>query len=198
MADTPIADFPAATAATGGDFYGIQGGADKKFTQSAAGAALNEAADAAAQRTALGLGTAAEDDTGDFATAAQGATADAALPATSAAAASSIVVKATSGSYTVGTTSALELRGGVIYVTGAGTITIPAVAAGVSFTVITIGAVAVSIDPNASDLIYLDGTALDDGDKITNLSTAGDIAVITYYDATGWHATTNGWTDGGA
>jgi hypothetical protein len=58
--------------------------------------------------------------------------------------------------------------------------------------------VAVSIDPNASDLIYLDGVALDDGDKITNLSTAGDIAVLTYYDATGWHASTNGWTDGGA
>jgi hypothetical protein len=105
-------------------------------------------------------------------------------------------VKVTSGNYTVGTTSAQELWGGAIYVTGAATITIPAVAAGQSFTVVTIGAVAVSVDPNASDLIYLDGTALSDGDKITNLSTAGDIAVFTYYDATGWSASTNGWTDG--
>lgn len=109
-----------------------------------------------------------------------------------------ITPKITAGSYTVGTTDPNELYGGVIYVTSAATITIPAVAAGVSFTVITIGAVAVSIDPNASDLIYLDGVALDDGDKITNLSTAGDISVITYFDATGWHAATNGWTDGGA
>jgi hypothetical protein len=107
-----------------------------------------------------------------------------------------IVTKTTASNYTIGTTNANELYGGVIYVTGAATLTIPAVAVGASFTVITIGAVAVSVDPNAADLIYLDGVALSDGDKITNLSTAGDIAVFTYYDATGWHASTNGWTDG--
>lgn len=107
-----------------------------------------------------------------------------------------IVTKTTASSYTIGTTDARELYGGVIYVTGAATITIPAVAAGASFTVITIGAVAVSVDPNASDLIYLDGTALADGDKVTNASTAGDIAVFTYYDGTGWYASTNSWTDG--
>lgn len=107
-----------------------------------------------------------------------------------------ITVKTTATNYTIGTTSALELYGGVIYVTGACTLTIPAVVAGQSFTVVTVGAVAVSVDPNASDLIVLDGTALADGDKITNLSTAGDVAVFTYYDATGWAAVTNGWTDG--
>jgi hypothetical protein len=96
------------------------------------------------------------------------------------------------------TISAAECYGGVHYVTSAATITLPAVADGMSVSVVTIGAIAVSVDPNASDLIYLDGTALDDGDKITNTSTAGDVAVLTYYDATGWHATTNGWTDGGA
>lgn len=96
------------------------------------------------------------------------------------------------------TLTAAQCYGSVIYVTGAATITLPAVADGMSVTVVTIGAVAVSVDPNASDLIYLDGTALDDGDKITNTSTAGDIAVLTYYSADGWHASTNGWTDGGA
>lgn len=90
-----------------------------------------------------------------------------------------------------------QMIGTVVYVTGAATITLPAVASGMSVTIITIGAVAVSIDPQADDLIYLDGTALDDGDKITNLSTTGDTAVITYYDGTGWYATTNAWTDGG-
>ncbi len=107
-----------------------------------------------------------------------------------------VVTKTTSGNYTIGTTNPRELYGGVIYVTGAATLTIPAAAAGMNFTVITIGAVAVSVDPNAADLIVLDGTALSDGDKITNLSTAGDIAVFSYYDATGFHASTNGWTDG--
>lgn len=108
-----------------------------------------------------------------------------------------IVTKNTAASYTIGTTDPRELYGGVIYVTGAATITVPAVAAGASFTVITIGAVAVSVDPNAADLIYLNGTALADGDKITNASTTGDMAVFTYYDSTGWVAQTNtGWTDG--
>ena len=96
------------------------------------------------------------------------------------------------------TLSAVECQGYIIYVTGAATITLPAVAAGMSVTIITIGAVAVSVDPNASDKLWLDGTALDDGDKATNLSTAGDIAVLTYYSADGWHASTNAWTDGGA
>ena len=96
------------------------------------------------------------------------------------------------------TLSAAECYGGVYYVTGAATLTLPAVAAGMHIVVHTVGAVAVSVDPNASDLIYLDGTALDDGDKITNASTAGDVAVITYYDATGWYASTNSWSDGGA
>lgn len=102
----------------------------------------------------------------------------------------------TTGSYTVGTTNPLECYGGVIYVSGAATIVAPTVTAGMAFTVITVGNVAVSVDPNAADLIRLDGVALSDGDKITNLSTSGDIATITYYDATGWYAATNGWTDG--
>jgi len=96
------------------------------------------------------------------------------------------------------TLTAAQCYGGVIYVTGAATITLPAVADGASVTVITIGAVAVSVDPNASDKLWLDGTALDDGDKATNTSTTGDIIVLTYYSADGWYATSNSWTDGGA
>lgn len=105
--------------------------------------------------------------------------------------------KITAADYTVGTTDSRELYGGTIYVTAPATITIPAVAVGGSFTVITVGAIAVSVDPNAADLIVLDGTAQADGEKITNLSTAGDIATFTYYDGTGWAASTNGWTNGG-
>jgi len=48
-----LGSLTAATAATGGLFYGTQGGADRKFTLTAAGAALVEAASASAQRTAL-------------------------------------------------------------------------------------------------------------------------------------------------
>lgn len=91
---------------------------------------------------------------------------------------------------------AAECYGKIHYVSSAATLTLPAVADGMHLTVITIGAVAVSVDPNASDKIWLDGTALDDGDKITNTSTSGDMVVLTYYSADGWHASTNGWTDG--
>lgn len=108
-----------------------------------------------------------------------------------------VVTASKAAAYTAGTDNALEMYGGIIYVTSAAVITLPAVAVGMSVTVVTIGAIAVSVDPNASDLIYLDGTALDDGDKITNLSTAGNVAVLTYFGATGWYASTNAWTDGG-
>jgi hypothetical protein len=109
----------------------------------------------------------------------------------------------TAGVYTAAyaanqTLTATECFGYIIYVTAACTITLPAIASGMSVTIITIGDIAVSVDPNASDKIVLDGTALDDGDKITNASTAGDVAVLTYYSADGWYASTNDWTDGGA
>jgi hypothetical protein len=55
MADSTLAALTAATAGTGGLYYGTQSGADRKFTMSAAGAVLAEAADAAAQVTALGV-----------------------------------------------------------------------------------------------------------------------------------------------
>lgn len=96
------------------------------------------------------------------------------------------------------TLTAAECWGSVYYVTSAATLTLPPVEAGMSLTVCTVGAIAVSVDPNASDLIVLDGiTTLGDGDKATNLSTAGDLITLTYYDATGWYGASNGWTDGG-
>jgi hypothetical protein len=92
------------------------------------------------------------------------------------------------------TLTAAECTHGVCYVTGAATITLPAIAEGMCVAIIVIGAVEVSVDPNGNDKIWLDGAALGDGKKITSKSTAGDIAVLTYYSADGWHASTNGWT----
>lgn len=95
------------------------------------------------------------------------------------------------------TLPAHEMYNFVHYVTATATVALPPVAEGMNAVFHTVGAIAVSIDPNASDLIVLDGTALDDGDKITNASTAGDSAALSYYNATGFYASTNGWTDGG-
>ncbi len=108
-----------------------------------------------------------------------------------------IITKSTASNYTVGTTDAREAYGGVVYVTSAATISLPAIAVGMSVTVITIGAIAVSVDPNGSEVVFLDGVALTGGHKITNLSTAGDIAVLTYKGSGVWYAATNAWTDGG-
>jgi len=96
------------------------------------------------------------------------------------------------------TLSAAECYGAVYYVTAASVVlTLPAAADGMSLTVISNTANAVTVDANASDLIILDGTALDDGDSIDSAGAAGDIATLTYYDATGWFASTNTWVDGG-
>lgn len=105
-------------------------------------------------------------------------------------------------SYTLGTDNAGELYGGVIYVTAAATITVPLIQPGMSFTVITIGNVAVSIDPNSADTITLDGSnaGFAAGDKITNTSTAGDMAVCTYMGANALYCASGSndgdpWTD---
>lgn len=55
MPNSTLGALTAATAATGGLFYGTQSGADRKFAFTSAGATLIEAADAAAQRTALAV-----------------------------------------------------------------------------------------------------------------------------------------------
>jgi hypothetical protein len=88
-----------------------------------------------------------------------------------------------------------NLYGGTFICDTTGTIQLPAVAAGMNFTIITKGAIAVVVEPNASDMMMLDGTDLDDADSATNLSTAGDIIVFQYMSAAGWIATSNGWTD---
>ena len=103
--------------------------------------------------------------------------------------------------YTIGTDSADESYGGTIYVTSATTITAPAVVAGMNFTVVTIGDIAVSLDLNAADKMVLDGVTLADGDKATNSSKSGDTITCQYYSADGfycWSGTVLGghWTDG--
>jgi hypothetical protein len=95
------------------------------------------------------------------------------------------------------TLTASECYGKIHYVTAASTITLPAIADGMSVTIITVGNVAVSLDVNAADKMILDGVTLDDGDKTTNTSTTNDTAVATYYSADGWYVMTNGWTDAG-
>ncbi len=88
-----------------------------------------------------------------------------------------------------------NLYGGTFIGNAAGTCQLPAVAAGMNFCISTFGAVALVIEPNASDSFILDGVQLDDADSATNLSTAGDLICFQYLSAAGWLASSNGWTD---
>ena len=108
---------------------------------------------------------------------------------------------AKSSGYTIGTDDPKEAYGGVIYVTSAATMQLPAVAAGMSVTVITIGAIAVTVDVNAADTPYLDGVSLSQGDSMDNTSTTGDMLVCTYAAANTWYCASGSpdgdhWTDG--
>ena len=103
-------------------------------------------------------------------------------------------VASKSDAYIIGTDSADELLGGAVYVTASAAMTLPAVSAGKHCTIIAIGAVAVTITPDASDRIILDGVALEDGASVVSKSLAGDVAHVTYESANGWHISTNGWS----
>ena len=115
-----------------------------------------------------------------------------------------VTTNSKSANYTIGTDDAKECYGGVIYVTSTCDITAcDNLADGMSFSVITIGATQVDVDVQSDDRMYLDGTALDDGDKASNTSTTGDSIVCTYESAAGWYCMSgspdgDNWTDGGA
>jgi len=87
-----------------------------------------------------------------------------------------------------------NLYGGTYIVNVTGTCQLPLMVAGMNFTIITLGAIEVVVDTNANDGYLMDGTTNAEGKNLTNLSTAGDIAVFQYYTADDWLITTNGWT----
>lgn len=96
-----------------------------------------------------------------------------------------------------------EVMNTLILVTGAAELELPAASAalvGARFTVMTVGAVAVSIDPNGSQVLTLSGTALTGGNKVTNSSTSGDFIEIICDTSTTWRTINMGgvWIDGGA
>lgn len=94
--------------------------------------------------------------------------------------------------------TAQQCYGGIIIITGAGTVSLPAGVKRMSITVYTYGAVAVSVDPNGTETIVLNGTVLGAGNKVTNTSTSGDM-VCFVNDGNRWYLLGNNvnWTDGG-
>jgi len=95
------------------------------------------------------------------------------------------------------TLTSAQMYGATIYALSDITITLDDVFHDASVRVVCISDITVHIDPDPSDLIYLDGDPLADGNKISCPGASGDEAILTYFNATGWYATTNGWTNGG-
>jgi len=87
-----------------------------------------------------------------------------------------------------------NLYGGTFICNVTGTIQLPEMAAGMNFTIITLGDIEVIVDTHANDGYLMDGVTNAEGKNLTNLSTSGDIAVFQYYTADDWLITTNGWT----
>jgi len=142
------------------------------ISASANGQSLIAAADYAAMRTLLDL----EPDT-DFSPVGKNL----------------VITKYTAVAYTVGTTSANEAYGGIIYVTGTATISLPAIASGMSVSIIADAAVVVTVDPNGSEIIRKDGIDGSAGATIASTGTIGDVCVLTYHSSGKWFASTNGW-----
>lgn len=113
------------------------------------------------------------------------------------------IVNTVSANYVIGTDDEFEPYGGVISVDTTGvTITLPAIADGMSFTVKTRGASQVFIDPNGTEQIRLNGVLLAAGNKIENTSTIGDTAVCEADETLDWDCLAlsldgDPWTNGG-
>ena len=100
----------------------------------------------------------------------------------------SIATAVKSAAYTVGTDNANEAYGGVVYASSTGTITLPAIATGMSVSIIADAAVVVTIAPNGSEIIRENGV---DGSTVATSGTIGEIIVLTYHSAGKWYAATS-------
>lgn len=96
------------------------------------------------------------------------------------------------------TLTADQQKGCIVEITAAGTVSLLAGTVGDTVTVYATGAFAVSVDPNGTQVITLNGVDLAGGNKITSTSTAGD-SVTLYFNGTKWRVIGgSAWTDGGA
>ena len=94
----------------------------------------------------------------------------------------------------------VNMYGGTYIVNAAGTVVLPAVAAGMNFTIVLEGANATIIDPDGTgtaDTIYMNGLAAASDENITS-STSGAMCVFQYRAANTWMATCNGFVEASA
>lgn len=107
---------------------------------------------------------------------------------------SSTPVSGSTTGFAAGFTGA-NLYGGTYVVTSDdGDLQLPAMLAGMNFTIIVSGAIECVAATNVNDGYMLDGVDTAEDNSVVSTSTSGDIAVFQYYTADDWLITTNGWT----
>ena len=96
------------------------------------------------------------------------------------------------------TLTASQCLGQIVRVTATATITLPPVVIGSKVTILSTTAAAIHVDPNAADRLILDGVTLDDGDKASSASGAGNQITLFGDSVAGWTSigTIGSWTDG--
>lgn len=94
--------------------------------------------------------------------------------------------------------TALEMRGGVVYIQGDITVTIPVFATGNSVTIHVDGPYDAVIELDNSDAFRLNGVLLTAGNQLDSSGTAGDTLTLKDHSSGVMYANAFGFTDGGA
>ena len=86
-----------------------------------------------------------------------------------------------------------NLWGGIFIANASGAKALPAISAGMNLTIITEGAVTPVIDPNGTEVIYINGASCGAGVSVQSSAGSGENISLFYRSAGAWESVSNGW-----
>ena len=86
-----------------------------------------------------------------------------------------------------------NLWGGIFIANADGSKALPAIVAGMNLTIITEGAVTPVIDPDGTEVIYIDGASCGAGVSVQSSAGSGENISLFYRSAGAWESVSNGW-----
>ena len=86
-----------------------------------------------------------------------------------------------------------NLWGGIFIANASGAKALPAISAGMNLTIITEGAVTPVIDPDGTEVIYIDGVSCGAGVSVQSSAGSGENMFLFYRSAGAWESVSNGW-----
>ena len=91
------------------------------------------------------------------------------------------------------TSANANLWGGIFIANASGAKALPAIVAGMNLTVITEGAVTPVIDPDGTEVIYINGASCGAGVSVQSSGVSGESISLVYRSAGAWESISNGW-----